>query len=175
MPRTSSFDEENAAKSIGGWLRFRCRVITVHDMFRSVFPGARENGPQQHELHERVLYADEVYRIQGAIFEVNAQMGAGFLEAVYQECLALEFAARGIPFKAGETLALAYKGQPLSQGYRADFICFNRIIVELKALAALTPEHRAQVLNYLRCTNFKLGLLVNFGCTPKARIERLVL
>ena len=108
---------------------------------------------EQHELHERVLYADEVYRIQGAIFEVNAQMGAGFLEAVYQECLALEFSARGIPFKAGETLALAYKGRPLSQGYRADFVCFDRIIVELKALTALTSEHRAQVLNYLRCAN----------------------
>jgi GxxExxY protein len=129
---------------------------------------------EQHEPHERILYADEVYRIQGAIYEVNTQMGAGFLEAVYQECLALEFAARDIPFRAGEVLALAYKGRPISQGYRADFICFDRIIVELKALSALKTEHRAQVLNYLRCTNFKLGLLVNFGCAPKARIERLV-
>ncbi len=71
---------------------------------------------ERHEPHERIIYADEVYRIQGAIFEVNAQMGAGFLEAVYQECLALEFAARNIPFRAGESLALVYKGQRLSQG-----------------------------------------------------------
>ncbi len=130
---------------------------------------------EQHESHERILHAEEAYRIQGAVFEVNMQMGAGFLEAVYQECLALEFAARGIPFKANVALPLAYKGRPLSQSYRADFICFDRIIVELKALAALTTEHRAQVLNYLRCTNLKLGLLVNFGCAPKARVERLVL
>ncbi len=130
---------------------------------------------EQHEQHERVLYADEVFRIQGAIFEVNVRMGAGFLEAVYQECLALELTARGIPFVADAPLALSYKGHPLRQTYRADFVCFERIIVELKALAGLLPEHRAQVLNYLRVTGLKLGLLVNFGCGPKARIERLVL
>jgi GxxExxY protein len=130
---------------------------------------------EQHEQHERVLFAQEVYRIQGAIFEVNGQMGAGFLEAVYQECLALELAARGIPFVADAPLALSYKGRPLRQTYRVDFICFDRIIIELKALATLLPEHRAQMLNYLRVTGMKLGLLVNFGCGPKARVERLVL
>ena len=101
-------------------------------------------------------------------------MGAGFLEAVYQECLAIEFGARGIPFHAGALLGLTYKGEALRQSYRADFICFDRIIVELKALGALGPEHRAQVPNYLRATGLRLGLLVNFGCAPKARIERLV-
>lgn len=101
-------------------------------------------------------------------------MGAGFLEAVYQECLALELGARGIPFRADVPLSLRYKGQPLRQGYRADFICFDRIILELKALSELKSEHRAQVLNYLRVTGYKLGLLVNFGSAPKARIERLV-
>jgi len=129
---------------------------------------------EQHEQHERVLYAKEVFAIQGAIFEVNAPMGAGFLEAVYQECLALEFAARGIPFRADVPLSLEYKGQSLRQTYRADFLCFERIIAELKALGALNQEHRAQVLNYLRVTGYRLGLLVNFGCAPKARIERLV-
>jgi GxxExxY protein len=128
---------------------------------------------EQHEQHERLLHRSEVYAIQGAIFEVNMQMGAGFLEAVYQECLALEFQARRIPFRADVHLSLTYKGQSLRQSYRADFICYEKIIVELKALAALTPEHRAQVLNYLRVTGLKLGLLVNFGCAPKARIERL--
>jgi len=115
-----------------------------------------------------MLFAQEVFLIQGAIFEVNVQMGAGFLEAVYQECLAMELAARGIPFAADIPLALSYKGRPLRQTYRANFICFDRIIVELKALAALLLEQRAQVLNYLRVTGLKLGLLVNFGCGPKA-------
>jgi GxxExxY protein len=128
---------------------------------------------EQHEQHERVLFADEVFAIQGAIFEVNSQMGAGFLEAVYQECLALEFSARGIPFEANVPLSLAYKGRELRQFYRADFVCFGRILIELKALPALVSEHRAQVLNYLRVTGLRLGLLVNFGCAPKARIERL--
>jgi GxxExxY protein len=121
-----------------------------------------------------MLYAREVYAIQGAIFDVNHHMGAGFLEGVYQECLALEFAARGIPFVAQRPLSLTYKGQPLRQTYLADFVCFDAIIVELKAVRDLTPEHRAQVLNYLAATGLKLGLLVNFGSAPKARIERLV-
>ena len=121
-----------------------------------------------------LVYADEVFRIQGAIFEVNRQMGPGFLEAVYQECLALEFAEREIPFVAGRSLPLSYKGRPLRQTYIADFICFDAVIVELKAVRELTPEHRAQVLNYLAASGLKLGLLVNFGSARKAQIERLV-
>ncbi|HEY5072007.1 MAG TPA: GxxExxY protein [Caulobacteraceae bacterium] len=134
--------------------------------------GARKPEPQ---AHESLLYADEVFQIQGAIFEVNRHMGAGFLEAVYQECLAIEFTARGIPFSAIQPLGLTYKGRLLRQSYQADFVCFERIIVELKAVRDLAPEHRAQVLNYLRATGLRLGLLVNFGSAPKARIERLVL
>jgi GxxExxY protein len=134
---------------------------------------------EPHEPHERgsapILYADEVFRIQGAIFEVNRELGAGFLEAVYQECLTLEFVTRNIPFRASPALALTYKGQRLRQTYVPDFICFDCIIVELKALRDLVGEHRAQVLNYLKASGLKLGLLVNFGATPKARIERLVL
>ena len=128
-----------------------------------------------HEPHEHLLYADEVYRIQGAIFEVNRELGAGFLEAVYQEALALEFAALGIPFVASPQLKLSYKGRRLRQTYQPDFVCFDRIIVELKALRDFAPEHRAQVINYLKASGLRLGLLVNFGCKPKARIERLVL
>jgi GxxExxY protein len=116
-----------------------------------------------------------VFQIQGAIFEVNRRMGAGFLEAVYQECLALEFARRGIPFVAQPRLELTYDDVKLRQTYSPDFICFGSIIVELKALAALATEHRAQVLNYLKASGLRLGLLVNFGCAPKARIERMVL
>ncbi|MDP3632884.1 GxxExxY protein [Phenylobacterium sp.] len=129
---------------------------------------------EPHEPHERVLYPDEVFAIQGAIFDVNREMGAGFLEAVYQECLALEFTARGIPFIASPPLELTYKGTTLRQAYMPDFVCYGRIIIELKATRDLVPEHRAQVINYLNATGMRLGLLVNFGCTPKARIERLI-
>ena len=101
-------------------------------------------------------------------------MGVGFLEAVYQECLALEFSSRSIPFSALKPLRLSYKGQVLQQVYQPDFVCFGQIIVELKAVQRLAPEHRAQVLNYLQATDLRLGLLVNFGASPKAEIERLV-
>jgi GxxExxY protein len=130
---------------------------------------------ESHEKHETVLFSDEAFLIQGAIFEVSRQMGTGFLEAVYQECLSLEFAERGIPFAAFPELTLRYKGARLRQLYRPDFVCFDRIIVELKVVRELAPEHRAQVLNYLKATGLRLGLLVNFGCAPKARVERLVL
>lgn len=93
----------------------------------------------------KLIHAEETFAIQGAIFEVNRQMGAGFLEAVYQECLALEFARRGIPFTAKPLLALTYKDQALTQSYSPDFVCFGTIIVELKAVRELGPEHRAQV------------------------------
>ena len=120
-----------------------------------------------------MLFAAEVFQIQGAIFDVNRHMGSGFLEAVYQECLALEFAERDIPFVAQKSLPLTYKGRMLRQTYVADFVCFDSIIIEIKAVRELSPEHRAQVLNYLSATGLKLGLLVNFGSAPKARIERL--
>ncbi len=120
------------------------------------------------------MLAEEVYRIQGAVFEVNREMGGGFLEAVYQECLALEFTARAIPFSALTPIELTYKGQRLRQAYQPDFICFGQVIVELKAIQRLAPEHRAQVLNYLKATGLRVGLLVNFGAFPKTEIERLV-
>jgi len=122
-----------------------------------------------------MLHAEEIFRIQGAVFEVNRVMGAGFLEAVYQECLALEFTSRGIPFVAGAPLPLDYKGQRLKQTYVPDFVCFGQIVIELKALREIATEHRAQILNYLNASKLRLGLLVNFGCAPKARIERFIL
>jgi GxxExxY protein len=122
-----------------------------------------------------LLLADEVFRLQGAIFEVNRVMGRGFLEAVYQESLALEFGDRGIPFRAQPTLKVSYKGRPLRQTYAPDFICFDKVIVELKHMRDLVPEHRAQVLNYLRVTGLRVGLLVNFGAPSRATVERLVL
>ena len=130
---------------------------------------------EKHEKHENILFAEEAFQIQGAVFEVSPQMGTGFLEAVYQECPPLELAAQRIPFVAAPALALSYKGQQLKQSYRPDFVCFGSIVVELKVVRELAAEHRAQVLNYLKATGLRLGLLVNFGCAPQARVERLVL
>jgi len=132
---------------------------------------------EPHEPHERneLLHRTEVFQIQGAVFEVNRVMGAGFLEAVYQECLALEFARRNIPFVAQPALPLDYKGDRLRATYVPDFVCFDAVVVELKALSSTAPEHRGQVLNYLRASNLRVGLLVNFGCAPKARVDRLAL
>lgn len=124
---------------------------------------------------ERHIYSAETFRIRGAMFQVYRALGPGFLEAVYQEALALEFARSGIPFEAGARLGIRYKGALLKQAYVADFICFDRIVVELKSVRALAPEHRAQTLNYLRATDHKLGLLANFGSEPKMEIERFAL
>jgi len=122
-----------------------------------------------------LLLADEVFRIQGAAFAVSNTVGYGFLEGVYHECLALEFAAQGIPFDSMPKLAITYRGVRLRQTYEPDFICFGAVIVELKAARALAPEHRAQILNYLRAARLKVGLLVNFGAGPKVQVERFAL
>lgn len=135
---------------------------------------------EKHEKHEReqrepLLHRDEVFRIQGAIFEVSRHMGAGFLEAVYHECLAREFEAQAIPFISCQPIRLTYKGATLRQTYVPDFVCFAKVIVELKAVRDFAPEHQAQVINYLKASGMRVGLLVNFGCAPKARIMRLAL
>ena len=121
-----------------------------------------------------IVYKDESFRIVGACFEVYNDKGCGFHEPVYQECMEIELALQGIPFKAQAELGLTYKERPLSEVYKPDFICFGKIIVELKAVSALTDEHRAQVHNYLKAAGLKLGLLVNFGHHPKLEYERIV-
>ena len=125
-----------------------------------------------HEPHEKLLFKDDVYAIQGAVFEVYREMGCGFLEAVYQECLEKELRLRGIPFVAQQELKLTYKGEALEQTYKPDIICYGQIILELKAVKALAPEHQAQMLNYLKATGHRLGLIINFGHHPKVEIER---
>ena len=122
-----------------------------------------------------IIYKEESYKIQGAIFEVYKEMGSGFLEAVYQECLEKEMKLQHIPFISQPVLELNYKGEKLEQTYKPDLICYDKIIVELKAVKAISPNHKAQLLNYLKATNFKLGILVNFGAYPKAEIVRMVL
>ena len=124
---------------------------------------------------QEILFKEESYLIQGAIFEVYKEMGNGFLEAVYQECLEAELEFRKIPFVSQQTLALQYKGKILKQTYKPDLICFEKIIVELKGVSAIAKEHQAQVLNYLKATGLKLGLIVNFGAYPKVEIKRIVL
>ncbi|MFO0065637.1 MAG: GxxExxY protein [Pirellulaceae bacterium] len=126
-------------------------------------------------MTDKILFKDESYAIQGAIFDVYREMGCGFLESVYQECLEKEFRLQNIPFVSQAELKLTYKGEPLVQTYKPDFICFNQIIVELKAVKAIAPEHQAQVINYLKASGMKLGILVNFGDYPKATIVRLAL
>jgi GxxExxY protein len=126
-------------------------------------------------MSETILFKDESYAIQGAIFEVYREMGCGFLEPIYQECLERELRLRNIPFTAQTELKLNYKGQLLQQTYKPDFICYGQIIVEIKAVREIAPEHKAQVINYLKATGMKLGILVNFGAYPKATALRLVL
>ena len=123
----------------------------------------------------QLLFEEETFAIRGAIFDVYREMGSGFLEPVYQECLEKELILRGIPFVSQPELRLNYKGTRLRQTYKPDLICFERVIVELKAIKTIAPEHKAQVLNYLKATNLRLGLLVNFGSHPMAQIERLIL
>src|SRR5258708_31269107 len=130
---------------------------------------------EPHEPHQRLVHAEEVFCIQGAIFEVNRVMGLGFLEAVYHECLGLEFAGSNVAFRSTPQLVLAYKGTQLQQTYSPDFVCFDKIIVELKTARELVAAHRAQILNYLRATSLRVGLLVNFGAGPRATVERLIL
>lgn len=121
-----------------------------------------------------LLYEQETYAILGACFEVYKEKGSGFLEPVYQECLAIEFAIQGIPFVAEHPLELEYKGRKLDQHYEPDFICFESIIVEIKAVADLSDVFRAQVHNYLKATGHRVGLLVNFTHHPKLEYERII-
>ena len=106
---------------------------------------------------------EQSYAINGAAMNVYNALGHGFLEAVYQEALELEFIKRGIPYERGKELKIFYEGKELRQTYKADFVCYGDIIVELKAVAHLDDSHRSQVFNYLKATGFKLGLLYNFG------------
>ncbi len=121
-----------------------------------------------------LIYKDESYKIIGACFEVYKLKGIGYTEHVYQECLAYEFELQRIPYVSQPALELEYKGRILEQTFKPDFICYGKIILELKALEKLVDPHRSQVLNYLNATGFELGLLVNFGHFPRLEYERLV-
>jgi GxxExxY protein len=124
---------------------------------------------------DEFLYKDEAYVIQGAIFEVYRVLGCGFLEAVYQKALEVELMQRNIPFESQVDIEIEYKGMKLEQTYRADLVCYDKIILELKAVQNLLPEHEAQLQNYLRATKMRVGLLVNFGHYPKVEIKRIAI
>ena len=121
-----------------------------------------------------LLFEKESYTLRGACFEVYKEKGCGFLEPVYQECLEIELRLRDVPFEAQRSLTLEYKGRGLQQKYVHDLICYEGIIVELKAVAELGDDHRAQLQNYLKATGCRLGFLVNFGHFPQLQIERIV-
>ena len=110
-----------------------------------------------------LIYKQESHQIIGAAIEVHKTLGNGFLEPVYPETLAIEFEMQNIPYAKEKQLRIRYKDQYLKKYYMADFVCYDKIIVECKALSGLLPEHESQVLNYLYATDFKLGLLFNFG------------
>ena len=120
-----------------------------------------------------LLYAEESFKINGAIYEVHKALGPGLLEKVYQEALEKELKFQGIPFEREKSFTITYKGEELEQKYIADFVIYDKIVVELKALEELLPVHKAQVINYLAITGLKLGLLVNFN-TRQVKPERIV-
>lgn len=126
-------------------------------------------------MNSKLIYPEESFAIRGCLFEVYGNKGAGFLEPVYQECLEIEFRLAGLPATAQPGLQIEYKGNKLRSEYIPDFICYDRIIVELKAVKELTEAHRAQVQNYLKATGFKLAFLVNFCHHPLIEVERIVL
>ena len=135
------------------------------------------DGPNQipHHLRESDIEPDpETYSIIGAAMTVHSELGSGFLENVYQAALERELTARKIPFEREQDLPIHYRGSPLNTNYRADFICYGSIIVELKALHTLTGQETAQVLNYLKATKLTRALLINFG-TPSLQHRRITL
>ena len=119
-----------------------------------------------------IYLSNESYSITGAAMQVYNTLGAGFLEAVYQEALAIELTKRGIPYEREKDLKIYYDGQELKQTYRADFVCYDNIIVEIKAVASLNDSHRSQVFNYLKSTGVELGLFFNFGHCGGLEFER---
>jgi GxxExxY protein len=121
-----------------------------------------------------MVYEKESYVILGALFEVYGVLGTGFSEEVYQEAVEKELTLRSIPFEAQKELRLFYKGSLMNKFYRVDLVCFDKIILELKAVKTLLPEHEAQILNYLKVTQLPLGFLVNFNHFPKLDLKRFV-
>ena len=123
---------------------------------------------------EKLLLKDEVYAVVGAAIEVHKELGDGFLEGVYQEAMEIELESRGVPFEAQKNLRIFYKKRQLKKEHVADFICFRKIIVELKALDALTGKEELQIINYLKATGLRVGVLTHFGSSGRLEWKRFV-
>jgi GxxExxY protein len=121
-----------------------------------------------------LICKDEVYAIAGAAIEVHRVLGSGFLEAVYQEAMEIESVSKKIPFASQQVLQIQYKQHTLKKEYIADMVCFEKIIVEFKALDKLTGREESQIINYLKATGYKVGVLINFGSHPKLEWKRFV-
>jgi GxxExxY protein len=135
---------------------------------------AEQGGEMVKESGNTLLYKEECYFIQGAIFEVYRELGCGFSESVYQAALEKELELREIPFKSQPEILVSYKGELLHQTFKPDFVCYDKIILELKATKDTLEEHKAQIINYLKIVKFRLGLLVNFGHYPRVTVQRII-
>ena len=142
--------------------------ILTTNLTNSCFQHAHEQEKKE------VLFKDESYDINSCIYTVNRKLGSGFLESVYQEAMEIELKRKNIPFVSQQELEILYDGIPLSGKFIADIICYNKIIIELKAVSKITNQHKAQLINYLAVTGLSLGILVNFHSYPKAEIIRVV-
>ncbi len=120
-----------------------------------------------------IVYKEESYKIVGACMKVHSKLGPGFLEAVYQEALEKEFIAQEIPYEREKSLSLFYEGKKMDKGYRADFVCHDKIIIELKAVSFIAKDNFKQTRNYLKATKYRLGILVNFG-KPSLEYHRIL-
>lgn len=145
-------------------------LIGVHSRSFAVTKNAEGLNPMDN-IQNGLLFKEEVYQIVGSAMEVAKELGCGFLEAVYQEALEMEFAAQRIPYEAQKPIRISYKGKILSKEYIADFVCNGEILIELKAIKQITEIEEAQVLNYLKATHLPLGLIINFG-TPQLQWKR---
>jgi GxxExxY protein len=116
-------------------------------------------------MSDKIIFRDESFHLVGAAIEVHKHIGCGFTEPIYQEAFEEELRLRGIPFEREKVINVTYKGKVLSKSFRPDFVCYDKIIVELKAVSEFTDEHISQVYNYLKASGYKLGLLINFGTT----------
>ena len=118
------------------------------------------------------LYKDRMYEIIGAAMSLYNELGSGYSEPIYQECLSVICSERGIPWEREKMLKMYFHGVELEKTYKADFVCYDDIIVELKAVSEILSEHRAQLFNYMRITNSKFGILINFGEPQKLHAEK---
>jgi GxxExxY protein len=122
-----------------------------------------------------LILKEEVYQIIGAAMDVYYTLGRGFLEPIYQEALQIELGRRNIPFESQKLLKIEYKGQQLRKEYIADFVCFGQIIIEIKACEGLTGRDEGQIINYMKATGMKVGLLINFCSQAKLEWKRYVI